>query len=188
MPRPGQPVHVAYRKHDGSPHWQVDTEALGIDEHGLWLRVPTGTTYSRPALSVTTTHDQLMLVPLGRRWLATFHARPDGRKGVVVYVDITSPCELVELPETPVPGDCGLQVQCVDLDLDVIRLADGTTYVDDEDEFAEHTVRFGYDAPTVAATRHTADEVWVWVSGEVAPFDPATRARWFALLGGAGTA
>ena len=46
--------------------------------------------------------------------------------------------------------DGGL-VTAVDLDLDVIRRFDGTWYVDDEDEFAEHQVSYGYPPELVAS-------------------------------------
>jgi protein associated with RNAse G/E len=45
----------------------------------------------------------------------------------------------------------------VDLDLDVVRAWDGTLLVDDEDEFAEHQVRYGYPAEVVVAARKSCD-------------------------------
>ncbi|WP_180935649.1 DUF402 domain-containing protein [Nocardioides ungokensis] len=35
-------------------------------------------------------------------------------------------------------------LRAVDLDLDVVRGRTGRVWIDDEDEFAEHRVRFGY--------------------------------------------
>ena len=51
----------------------------------------------------------------------------------------------------------------VDLDLDVVRRTDGTVYVDDEDEFAEHRVSFGYPPEVV----ELAEESCRWVLGHV---------------------
>ena len=50
-----------------------------------------------------------------------------------VYVDITTP-----------PVWDGTVLRAVDLDLDVVRGNTGRVWVDDEDEFADHRVRFGY--------------------------------------------
>ena len=43
-----------------------------------------------------------------------------------------------------------------DLDLDVIRTGDGTVFVDDEDEFAEHRVSLAYPERWVDQARVTA--------------------------------
>ena len=44
---------------------------------------------------------------------------------------------------TPAEWD-GHMLRAVDLDLDVVRGFNGTVIVDDEDEFAEHQVAYGY--------------------------------------------
>lgn len=51
------------------------------------------------------------------------------------YVDMTSR-----------PAWDGPTVRAVDLDLDVIEALDRTVFVDDEDEFEEHRVAYGYPA------------------------------------------
>ena len=45
------------------PHWQMDATYLGSDEAGDWIGFPRGTHMSRPGVSVTTTNDQVGLVP-----------------------------------------------------------------------------------------------------------------------------
>ena len=45
----------------------------------------------------------------------------------------------------------------IDLDLDVVKKRDGTVYVDDEDEFAEHQVQFGYPRSTIEAAQKECD-------------------------------
>jgi protein associated with RNAse G/E len=48
----------------------------------------------------------------------------------------------------------------VDLDLDVIRVrATGSVEVVDEDEFAEHQVRYGYPEDVVRRAREVADRL-----------------------------
>ncbi|MGW3644493.1 DUF402 domain-containing protein, partial [Streptomyces sp. NPDC005143] len=44
----------------------------------------------------------------------------------------------------------GIVVRMVDLDLDVVRPRGGEAHVEDEDEFAEHRVRYGYPDRAVA--------------------------------------
>jgi hypothetical protein len=89
-------------------------------------------------------------------------------------------------------------VRMVDLDLDVVRLADpmpdhaleaavaagrtsGEIYVDDEDEFAEHQVAFGYPADVIERAQASCDEVLAAVRAGLPPYDGAHR-RWLDAL------
>ncbi len=82
-----------------------------------------------------------------------------------LYVDIATPGEWD-----------GTVLRAVDLDLDVIRLPEqlppaetlpwetapagpGEVFVDDEDEFAEHQVAYGYPAEVIAAAQASCDQV-----------------------------
>ena len=76
--------------------------------------------------------DNVLLVPRGRGMTAMFYTEHP-EQAFELYVDITTP-----------PVWDGDHVTAVDLDLDVIRRFDGSWYVDDEDEFAEHQVGYGY--------------------------------------------
>jgi protein associated with RNAse G/E len=87
-----------------------------------------------------------------------------------VYVDVTAP-----------PTWSGSTVTAVDLDLDVVRELDGHVWVDDEDEFAEHQVAFGYPPAVITAARVSADRLVTLLSGNHPPYD-GTSARWFDLL------
>jgi uncharacterized protein len=126
---------------------------------------------SRPGAEVWPANAQVGLVPSGadadRAWLATFHS-PGG--SVLTYVDMTS-----------VPTWDGSVVRAVDLDLDVIEALDGTVFVDDEDEFEEHQVLFGYPAEVVTLAGSTKDAVLRAVSERRAPFDGSAE-RWFSVL------
>ena len=64
----------------------------------------------------------------------------------------------------------GGAVHVVDLDLDVVLLHDGTVELLDEDEFAEHQVRYGYPAEVVAQALATADELLARVAAGDEPF------------------
>jgi uncharacterized protein len=170
----GHPVRVEMEKWGGRPHWRFDAVWLGADEHGEWLGIPAGTPMSRPGLGLVSQNDQVGLVPSAdlpaelRGWVGTFHAAPAPR--VSVYVDIATP-----------PHWDGAVVRTVDLDLDVIRLVDGEVYVDDEDEFAEHRVTYGYPDDVIAAALRSADAVLEAVTSRHPPYD-GSHEKWQALL------
>ena len=74
-------------------------------------------------------------------------------------------------------------VSYVDLDLDVVERAGQPAFIDDEDEFAEHSVSLGYPAELVARVRADAGAVLDAVQRREAPFDGATAAGWLGRLG-----
>ena len=156
------------------PHWEMDAVFLGTDDAGDWIGFPKGTRMARPGMAITTTNDQVGLVPaartaVGQAWLATFHG-PGG--DVRTYVDMTT-----------VPTWDGRTVRAVDLDLDVIERLDGTVFVDDQDEFDEHRVAFGYPREVVALAMATRDLVHTAVSQRISPFD-GQAAAWLEVLRG----
>ena len=175
-PQVGTAVRVAMTKWGDRPHWELDATYLGSDVHGDWVGVPAGTLNARPGARFVSEVDAVTLVPADPdlRWcLPTFHA-----PGIwcTAYVDIT----------TPATWD-GPVLRAVDLDLDVVRGAGhgdrgGRVWIDDEDEFADHRVRFGYPADVVAAAVATAERVHAAVTEGRAPFDGVAE-RWLARLG-----
>jgi hypothetical protein len=165
---PGDPVRVEMTKWGDRPHWEFDGVYLGDDEHGDWIAFPAGTLMTRPGMEVRPAWAQVGLVPSGgEAFLATFHGPGADKR---VYVDMTS-----------VPRWDGSVVRAVDLDLDVVQELDGSVYVDDEDEFADHQVRFDYPPGTIALAEATRDAVLAAVRDGSAPFD-GTAARWFPVL------
>jgi hypothetical protein len=154
------------------PHWEMDALYLGADHAGDWIAFPVGTVMSRPGVSVTTTNEQVGLVPsagtaVGRAWLATFHG-PGGN--VWTYVDMTT-----------VPSWHGHTVRAVDLDLDVVEGLDRVVYVDDQDEFDEHRVELGYPREVVDLAMATRDLVLTAVRDKHPPFDGSAQ-PWFDVL------
>ena len=114
------------------PHWEMDAVYLGRDAAGDWIGFPVGTHMSRPGVSITTTNDQVGLVPaagtaVGQAWLATFHG-PGGT--VWTYVDMTT------VPEVGTAARCARSTSTSTWS----RRLDRTVFVDDEDEFDEHRV------------------------------------------------
>jgi hypothetical protein len=181
---PGTPIRCEMTKWGDRPHWQSPGVYLGADEHGDWLGFPQGTPYTRPGAEFESAVDAVTLVPAGGWYAATVHAPGSW---VDVYVDITTPGEW--------DGDV---VRMVDLDLDVVRLADpmpdhaleaavaagrtsGEIYVDDEDEFAEHQVAFGYPADVIERAQASCDRVLAAVRAGLPPYDGAHR-RWLDAL------
>lgn len=153
-------VHVVYRKYDESLHWHLTMQRLGEDEHGLWLGAPPHAALQKgddPPVVLPYAH--VMLCPRDRWWTAAFNDRADGTPGdkARIYCDITTPVEVTED-----------RITMIDLDLDVIRRVDDTVFVDDEDEFAEHQVKYGYPAEVIAAAQASCD----WLAANVGTSEP----------------
>lgn len=169
----GTVVHVRMTKWVDRPHWEFDAVYLGDDGHGTWLGFPLGTRMTRPGAEYVSPTDQLGLVPpvsaphAERGWLATFHG-PGGP--LSVYVDVVAP-----------PTWDGPTVTAVDLDLDVVRELDGTVWVDDEHEFAEHQVSLGYPPEVIDAARASCDRLVREISSAAPPYDGAAQ-PWFEVL------
>lgn len=187
---PGSAVRVEMTKWPSAPHWCFDATYLGADEHGDWLGVPAGTSMARPGATYVAPVAQVLLAPTQplrrvgggsftpaealanldpeRGFLATFHAEG----GVVeVYVDITTP-----------PAWDGRVLRSVDLDLDVIRAPRGRVWVDDEEEFADHRVRFGYPDDLVAHAAVSCAFTFTGVNDRLPPYDGPTAAAWLARV------
>ncbi|GAA4376215.1 DUF402 domain-containing protein [Nocardioides caricicola] len=171
-PTPGAAVRVVMTKWGDRPHWEFDCTILGSDEHGDWLGIPAGTTMVRPGATYVAPTAQVGLVPppgpdAERGWLATFH---DEGGPVRVYVDVTTP-----------PRWDGTVLRAVDLDLDVVRGNTGRVWVDDEDEFADHRVRFGYPDEVTTAAMTSCDRVHAAVVSALPPYD-GSAAAWLSRV------
>ena len=181
---PGTPIRCEMTKWGDRPHWQFPGLHLGADEHGEWLGFPAGTHNQRPGHQFHSAVDAVTLVQPGRWHLPTFQA-----PGIWcdLYIDVA----------TPGRWD-GTVLRMVDLDLDVIRMSDplpaslhaqaleagraaGEGFVDDEDEFAQHRVQYGYPDDIARLAMATCDRVEADVTTARAPYD-GTHQRWLAEL------
>lgn len=154
-------VEVRFSKWDGSPHWAFDMERIGEDEHGAWLWAPAGTELRRGS-EKTIQVDQgfVKIITSDRWWTAVWNVGPGhGERSIEIYVDVI----------TPAVWDGGT-VRMVDLDLDVIRRHDGSVVVDDEDEFEEHRITFGYPDHVVDKARTEAARLALAVELRSEPF------------------
>jgi protein associated with RNAse G/E len=142
-------VRVVYRKYDGSLHWHMTMKWLGEDEHGVWTGAHAPNVWRKGnGPPVLAEHEQVVLFPRERWWTASFNADPARTE---IYCDITTPVRW------PRPDE----VTMVDLDLDVCRRRDGQVVLLDEDEFAEHQVKYSYPADVVAESERAA----AWLQG-----------------------
>lgn len=161
-------VRVVYRKYDGSLHWHMTLRRLGADEHGVWLGAPAGSTSRRGSEPpVTLAMPYVLLVPAGQWWSALFNGEPARTE---VYCDITTVADW--------DGD---QVTMVDLDLDTLRSRDGRVKIVDQDEFAEHQVKYGYPPDVIAAAEEAAHRLHTLLGDGTEPFATAFR-PWLAQV------
>ena len=165
---PSDLVRVVYRKYDGRPHRDYPARRLAEDDLGTWLGVGAGTAsvyHGRPSVEQI---PFVLLVPHSAWWTGMFNPPPRTSE---VYCDIA----------TPATWDSDT-VHLVDLDLDVVRRrATGAVELRDEDEFAEHRVRFGYPDDVVAEARAAARWLFAALGNGTEPFASAYR-KWLALV------
>jgi uncharacterized protein len=165
-------IRVIYRKYDGSLHWHIELARLGADEHGTWLAAPAGSQSQRGSEKpVTFPEAYVLLIPRSGGWTMTCNAEPCWTE---LYIDITT------VPRWVTHG----QVEMVDLDLDVVRRFDGTAEILDEDEFAEHQVRYKYPRELISHAKHATSAMLAAVTAGAEPFGQVCRA-WLAKVPGA---
>lgn len=165
-------VQVVFLKYDGRPHRSYPARWLGRDDAGTWLGVASGTPARVDGDRATVREEPyVLLVPVGAWWTAMFNAAP---RPTEIYCDVTTPATWL--------GD--REVTVVDLDLDVRRRRWGHIERLDDDEFAEHTVEFGYPEEVVAAA--TAASRWLEqaLGDGTEPFASGFR-PWLAQVTGA---
>ncbi|WP_432950332.1 DUF402 domain-containing protein [Kribbella sp. CA-253562] len=148
-------VRVVYRKYDGKLHWHQWMTFLGEDQYGVWLGAPAGAIAQRgeePEIAMPAAVVQLF--PRDRWYTASFNDAPQKTE---IYCDVTTPVTF---------GDD--EFTMIDLDLDVVKRRDGSFYVDDEDEFAEHQVKYDYPADVIRAAQASCD----WLASAVLTEEP----------------
>jgi protein associated with RNAse G/E len=161
-------VRVVYRKYGGSLHWNHPGSLLGEDEHGVWIGCPAGMVARRGYEPPTVfAFASVMLFPREAWWTAAFNAKP---REPEIYCDVTT-----------VPQWHDGEVTMVDLDLDVLRFRDGRVHLDDEDEFAEHQVSYGYPDDIINQAERSAAWLMEAVSGATGPFAGAHE-PWLSLV------
>ena len=168
-------MRVRFRKWGGGAHWSADVLWLGEDEHGWWAGWPPGTRWTRPGMEFTSHGRQVGLFPRDRGFAATFY-EPVPEYRYRLYVDVAT------TPTLTVSGVAAGELTAVDLDLDVIERFDGGVFVDDEDEFAEHQVAYGYPSDVVAAAEAERDRLLREVGDGAAHFRESLAEHWRSRL------
>ena len=163
--RPGATVartrstSVHYFKYDGSEHWRIEADLVREDSHGRWLRgYPGSRTWKAGELSTTERVGFVFLVPHDDWWAGFWNLNRSGP--YELYVDSATPATWRDD-----------ELQLVDLDLDVVRRWDRTVTLLDEDEFEDHSVRYGYPPDVRAAALDAARRVQRAVERGDPPFD-----------------
>jgi uncharacterized protein len=158
----GRDVRVVYTKYDGSLHWHQTSRYLGQDEHGIWLGNTPGSTTQRgfePPIVIE--QAVALLIPRDQWWTAVFNG---GEVRTAIYCDIATPARWNGQDE----------VTMADLDLDVVRMrADHQVLLLDEDEFAEHQVRYCYPAEVVSQAEQAAAWLQAAIRAAQEPFGTA---------------
>ncbi|WP_427017242.1 DUF402 domain-containing protein [Pseudarthrobacter sp. P1] len=170
--RPGDLVVSRNRKYDGKAHWVVPGRYLGTDEHGIWIFQGTNEFISRPGAALYTESDAVLLIPHSGEYVVTFYddAHPTGCR---MYIDLAHDLAWNQIR----PGI--FEFHMIDMDLDVISTRDRGTFIDDEDEFADHQVRMDYPSALVADIEAECRRIFTAVKSAAAPFD-GTDIAWFA--------
>ena len=138
-------VNVVFRKYDGRPHRNYLASLLGEDEHGIWLGVA-GRHRLRRGEARADCRGAARAARSARR-LVDGDVQRRRRERTEIYCDITTPCRLDERRrghhDRPGSGRAAAP--------------HGRVELLDEDEFAEHQVRFGYPPDVIAEASAAAD-------------------------------
>jgi uncharacterized protein len=157
-------VRVVYTKYDGSLHWHSTNRYLGEDEYGIWVGARARSISRRGSEPpVVIEEPYVQLIRAGEWWTALFNAEPARTE---IYCDISTP------PRWP----SDREVTMVDLDLDVVRMRETRqVLVLDEDEFAEHQVRYAYPADVIRRAEQAAAWLRDAISANAEPFATGYR-------------
>ncbi len=155
-------IRVTYRKYDGSLHWNHGASLLGEDRYGVWVGVgPTVAVFRGDEAFGPPEAPFVILMPRDGWWTALFNAAPHRTE---IYCDVTT------VPRWP----SGSEVTMIDLDLDVRRRRTGAVELLDEDEFAEHSERYGYPPQVVVEAEAAAAWLVSAVGQHAEPFGVAS--------------
>jgi protein associated with RNAse G/E len=107
------------------------------------------------------------LIPRNDWWVFTYNPK---HPWATHWIDTSTPATFEEH-----------RVTTIDLDLDVVRGPDGTVWIEDEDEFAEHQVVFGYPPALISNAMRATKEMERALIDLREPFASAP-ASWLARL------
>lgn len=201
-PAPGTEIAFHWRKWDGSPHWRHECVYLGSDEWGEWVGQPTGWGSARPGRTFTAPGPNVTLVPPSGDFALTVNR--DHPQGMRIYIDLgwdvranddagsaATAGELRATDTDDAPSQTAVLPPLftgIDMDLDVVRIEgvpgmpSDRTWIDDEDEWDEHRVQYGYPADVQRHLEALAADLEQRVRAQLPPFDDATADVWLDRL------
>jgi hypothetical protein len=164
-----EPVVVQYYKNPDILHWGFAGHLMGADEHGSWVGLPRGThRWKGEAPQAPSDEDAVLCFPHNGWW--TLHY--GGSSGTVThFVDITTQ-----------PVKTQGQIEMVDLDLDLLVMADGQVLIEDEDEFQVHQVMYGYSTEMIEKALAETERIESLLRDHQEPFFDVA-AGWLQALG-----
>jgi hypothetical protein len=167
---------LRYTKWGGKKHWNFRAEPLGSDRYGWWYGCPAGIPMRRGLEEpIIVNYDFIVLAPAEGGWVGSWNNadKIKGKAGESLRAHLAGPASWeieVYIDVTAEPVRTAESVEAVDLDLDVVRLRDGSVRLLDEDEFEEHQILYGYPADVIAQARATADDLMEMVAARREPF------------------
>ena len=171
-PAAGAEMIFQWRKWEGSPHWRHECVYLGADRWGDWVGQPAGWHSARPEAEFHAATPNVTLVPPTADFALTVNRRHP--RGMRVYIDLGWDVRWTDDP---------LLATGIDMDLDVVRVeGERGTWVDDRDEWAEHSARYGYPGTVMRHLEELAPDLETRVRERTAPFDDATADPWLDRL------
>jgi protein associated with RNAse G/E len=136
---------------------------LDEDEWGTWLWTPPGSTARRGHDPVKMfNHLNVKLIAPDQWWTAIWN----DSGSYDLYVDIITPAAWNRD-----------RVTMIDLDLDLVRLADKSVIIADEDEFAAHQLDYAYPQAVIDKAWNVAEELKSRISAGDEPFTAVGAAR-----------
>ncbi|MGI8868139.1 MAG: DUF402 domain-containing protein [Mycobacteriales bacterium] len=144
-------VRVHKQKYPARSHLTSQLEVIGNDGFGTWLYRPRDAMLDRAGL---------VLLPRERWWTSWWWiGRENDPTRRWISVDICTP---------PVLADDGWHYD--DLEIDLVRLSDGSILVLDEDEFEDACHSVPYPQEVATAARRTRDEMHLMLENDAEPF------------------
>ena len=179
-PASGTEIVFQWRKWDGSPHWRHECVYLGADGWGEWVGQPAGWGSERPGRTFTAPGPNVTLVPPSGDYALTVNR--DHPKGMRIYIDLAWDVRATDAAEAA-PQSADPLFTGIDMDLDVVRVeGERGTWIDDEDEWEEHRLQYGYPVEVQRHLEALAADLEQRVRAQLPPFDDATADVWLDRL------
>lgn len=168
-----RPITVQFLKNPDIRHWGFEAWWIGEDEWGDWIAVPTGTVRWKGDRAVRPTRvPAVFCAPRDQWWHLHYHGHNEYSE-FSHFIDIATPPAWVS----------DSRYEMIDLDLDVAMRLDGSVEVQDEDEFDEHQVLYGYSEEMIRSAEAETVRIVAELERRREPFFEVASA-WLAKVDG----